>query len=154
MLLTLLFQPLGLLGVFCHVRGLIIVDRIFLLLTHLFVSFCLQNHLLLLLFSEPLLVVLGLVVPLSDLHNLHGFLLCLLDLLPRLESKAVNSMFILSLTPSSRGQGGLIEQWGQSCPQHGGWYLIVKTQAFRTAFIISSDFVISFVSHLLFSLLA
>ena len=105
MLLTLLFQPLGLLGVFRHVRGLITVDRFFLLQTHLFVSFCFLKHLLLLLVSEPLLIVLGLVVPLSNLHNLHGFLLCLLDLLPSLESKAVNSMFILSLTPSSRGLG-------------------------------------------------
>ena len=154
MLLTLLFQPLGLLGVFRQVDGLIIVDRIFLLQTHLFVFLCLLKHLLLLLVSEPLLVVLGLVVPLSDLHDLHGFLLCLLDLLPRLESKAVNSMYILSLTRSCRGLGASQSSGDRVAPQHVGWYLIVKTQAFWTAFIISSDFVISFVGHLLFSLLA
>ena len=85
MLLTLLLQPLGFLSVFIHVLGFIIVDGIFLLQSHLFVFLCLILHLLSLFFSEPLLVVLGFVVPLSNLHDLDSFLLGLFDLLPRLE---------------------------------------------------------------------
>ena len=85
MLLTLLLQPLGFQSVFRHVLGFIFVDGIFLLQSHLFVFLCLLLHLLSLFFSEPLLVVLGFVVPLSNLHDLDSFLLSLLDLLPRLE---------------------------------------------------------------------
>lgn len=85
MLLTLLLQPLGFLSVFRHVLGFSLVDGILLLQSHLFVFLCLLLHLLSLLVSEPLLVVLGFVVPLSNLHDLDCFLLGLLDLLPRLE---------------------------------------------------------------------
>ena len=56
---------------------------------------CLFLHLLLLHVPQPLFVVLGLVVPLSDLHDLDCLLLGLLNLLPRLDSKTVNPMFIL-----------------------------------------------------------
>ena len=85
MLLTLLLQLLGFISVFINVLGSIMVDGIFLLQSHLFVFLCLILHLLSLFFSEPLLVVLGFVVPLSNLHDLDSFLLGLFDLLPRLE---------------------------------------------------------------------
>ena len=86
-LLTLLFKLFSFLSVFHVILRLIIVDSIFLLHSLLMISFCLLLHLLFLHSLMPLFGVLCLIVSLSNLHNLDGFLFCLFNLLPCLSFK-------------------------------------------------------------------
>ena len=88
-LLTLLFKLFSFLSVFQVVLCLIIVDSIFLLHSCLMITLSLLLHLLFLHSLVPLFAVLCLIVSLSNLHNLDGFLFCLFNLLPCLSLKKV-----------------------------------------------------------------
>ena len=86
-LLTLLFKLFSFLSVFHVVLRLIIVDSIFLLHSCLMITLSLLLHLLILLSFVPRFAVFCLIVSLSNLHNLNGFLFCFFNLLPRLSLK-------------------------------------------------------------------
>ena len=86
-LLTLLFKLFSFLSVFHVVLRLIIVDSIFLLHSLLMITLSLLLHLLILLSFVPRFAVFCLIVSLSNLHYLNGFLFCFFNLLPRLSLK-------------------------------------------------------------------
>ena len=99
MLLTLLFQSFSFLDIFGSVLRFIIVDSIFLLHSRLMISLGLFLHLLFLHHPELFFVILGLIIPVPDLHNLDGFFLRLFNLFPCLETTKKQNQIYLHAEP-------------------------------------------------------
>ena len=99
MLLTLLLQSFSLLDIFCSVLRFITVDSIFLLQTRLVISLSLLLHLLLLHHPVLFFVIFGLIVSVSDLHNLDGFFLRLFNLFPCLNTTKRQNQINLQAEP-------------------------------------------------------
>ena len=99
MLLTLLFQSFSFLEILCSVLRFITVDSFFLIHSCLMISLGLLLHLLFLHHPELFFVIFGLIVSVSDLHDLDGFFLRLFNLFPCLETTKRQNQINLHAEP-------------------------------------------------------